>query len=109
LFFPELASNPRMLKMESEIKKQTNLLLDEVLSLSNHEDEINKIDNFLLTYIKSSNLVGTNSVEIRSAKGFEESCFALRKNNYINPESLSVFQFYQACTIIKETNKQTGK
>ena len=109
MFFPELASNPRMLKMESEIKRQTNLLLDEVLSLSDHQDEINKIDNFLLTYIKSSTLVGSHSVEIRSAKGFEESCFALRKNNYINPESLSVFQFYQACTIIKETNKQKGK
>lgn len=108
LFFPGQFDDAAVKEYFDKIKHRTLAQLDEIIRGSDNSAKIDEIDGFLLNLVKPKMFAGKESAEIKYEKQFEEMCLFLKKEISVDPNDMTVLQFYNAFEFIKKNKpKQT--
>ena len=81
-------------------------LLSEITKGENNQTEIESIDRYLLNLNKPIRFTGSNGFEVSYDKNFEEVNIILRHRLSIEPEKMTVMQYYTALDYLKQQNKK---
>jgi 5'-3' exonuclease len=78
-------------------------------SVRDHKQEIDQIDDFLLTLAKPKVFSGKESTEIKYDRQFEDMCLFLSHELSLDIDKLSVLQFYNSFEYIKKQRRKNGR
>ena len=102
MFFPSLSSTADTKELYTQLKKEAILILQGVQGKGNFNDEILKIQKYFAGKLKPKSYGGKNGLEIKTIKGFEETCILLSQNGVSDsPKRMTTLSFYQALETIK--------
>lgn len=73
------------------------------------QEELQKLQDAVLTYFNPQAYDGAEGVEVRHDKGFETLCIALAQNMNVNAKLYSVLEFYNALEYAKDEAKKQRK
>lgn len=103
VYFPADFTSPKVSLVLNKQKARLYLMLDEVVKGTDHNAEIDEIDNSIARTTAPKLFIGKQSVEITYDKQFEETCLMLSQEGHIaDPHALTVLQFYSAVESIKK-------
>lgn len=111
IFFHQLVDSPILKEVYQELKKRTVLVLRNIRRPSEQiQEQIRKIDDYLLTKIKPKKFTGKESYEVRMIKNFESTCTGLELNNLSSsPTELTTYTFFEKVEVLKDIIKQRQK
>lgn len=111
LYFPKLFDDATIKEYYDQLKQRTMLMLDAIIKgdESDKRAEIDHITTLLLTYTKPKSFTGSESVEIRHDRQFENMCLILSQNLHVDPKKFTVLEYYNAFEYIKEQAKKANK
>ena len=102
LYFPEDFNNAKQKEAYDKVKLRTVLVLDSIIYDSDNSSEIEQIDSLLINMHKPSSFVGSNSVEIKYDRQFENGCLLIAERTGLDAKSMTTLQFYNAMNVIKK-------
>ena len=106
VFFPTMSNNTSENEYKSKQKERTICILKEIQGFD-IKQQLQEIDNFFFTLMRPVGLFGQKGIIIQAIKSFENTCMILTQNGINNePKKMTVLQFHQALTLIKEQNKK---
>lgn len=108
LYFPGQFDETAVKEYYDRLRDRVLLLLDTIIRGNDNNEEIQKIDDYLLTMAKPQVFSGKESAEIKFDKQFEEMCTFLAHRLGAEPEKMTVLQFYNAFEYLKKTTKTNG-
>lgn len=103
LYFPNQFDDAGIKEYYDRLKRRTIMILDTILRGTDHTNQIEQIDNFLLTLSKPKCFWGKDNAEINYDKQFEDMCLLLSQKLMIHPREMSVLQFYNAFEYLKKS------
>lgn len=115
MYFPDLFDDVTAREYYDVMKRRTQAVLDNII---NGEDEqrsqdIEKMTETLVLYVKPKVFAGRQSVEIQHDKSFESMCLTISRETHADAKRMTVMEFYNAYEYIrrmqKERQKQTAK
>lgn len=110
LYFPGQFDDAASREYCDKLKARILLQLDSIIRKTNNLEEIDRIDDFLLTLAKPKIFSGRESAEIAYDKQFEDMCLFLSHELSLDIDKLSVLQFYNSFEYIKKLRKkQNGR
>jgi hypothetical protein len=110
LYFPGQFDDAASREYCDKLKARILLQLDSIIRKTNNTEEIDRIDDFLLTLAKPKIFSGRESAEIAYDKQFEDMCLFLAHELSLDIDKLSVLQFYNSFEYIKKIRKkQNGR
>lgn len=109
LYFPGHFDDASVKEYYDKIKQRVLLQLDTILRGNDNEDKIERIEDFLLSLAKPKVFSGKESAEIQYDKQFEEMCLFLKHELSIEPEEMTVLQFYNSFEYLKKLKKPNGR
>lgn len=101
-YFPSNFTDAREKEVYDKIKARTLLILDSIVTDSDNAEQIDTIDQYMLSIYKPKVYDGTESVEIRYDKQFESSCMLISQKTNMDARKMTVLQFYSALDNIKK-------
>lgn len=108
LYFPGHFDDASIKEYYDRVRQRTLFQLDSIIREKDNSNKINEIDDFLLLLAKPKIFSGKESVEIKYEKQFEEMCLFLKKELSVEPNDMTVLQFYGSFEYIKKNKpKQT--
>jgi hypothetical protein len=105
LYFPSSFEDVTIKEYFDQLKKRTILVLDSIITGESKEREIQKITELLITYTKPHSFNGSNSVEIKHDKEFEDMCLLLSEKLHIDLKKFTVLEYYNAFEYLKKKLK----
>lgn len=97
LYFPSIFESTKTKEYYDLIKRKTTLTLDDIANgTSENEEEIDRLTDKLLTFIKPQVYSGKNGAEVNYTKNFESICVILSSNYNIQPKTMTTLAFYNA-------------
>lgn len=111
VFFPEMSDTPTIKEFYSNLKKRTLLVLESIITKSvEAEEQIKKIDAFLMSRIKPKIFHGSNGLEVRLTKSFDDACSLLDQYKLTSDASeLMTFSFFQKSALLRQQLKKQQK
>lgn len=109
LYFPAEFSNAKEKEAYDRLRQRTLLVLDSIINGNNNAEDINNIDTYMLSLHKPKSFSGSNSVEIKYDKQFENACLLIAKKTGLDAKAMNVLQFYNAMENIKKQNEEEMK
>jgi hypothetical protein len=109
LYFPKLFEDTTLKEYYDRLKRRTVIILQTIINGEASEKEEKEIDDItasLITYFNPQNFMGSDSVEIKHDKQFENMCLLLSQNLHVNPKDFNVLEYYNAFEYIKETARK---
>lgn len=111
LYFPGMFDDARTKEFFDHLKQRTMIILNGLISGEDKTDEVEKIDDFLLSLAKPKTFYGKESVEIQYDKQFENMNILLTQQLAVNPVNMTVLQYYNAFEYLKKSlkSKKNGR
>lgn len=106
LYFPGQFDDAGIKEYFDRMRERILLQLDSIIRNNDNEMQINKIGDLLLTHARPQVFSGRESAEIKYDKQFDEMCTFLIHRINVNPDKMTVLQFYNSFEYIKKSNKQ---
>lgn len=111
MYFPRLFDDATVKEYFDELKRRAMLMLDSIIE-GDTEDKRIKIDEIttlLLTYNKPQSFNGSDNMEIKYDKQFENMCLVIAQNLHVDAKKYTVLEYYNAFEYIKESLKSANK
>lgn len=108
LYFPGQFDDVGIKEYYDRLRERVLLQLDSIIRDKDNEEQINKINDLLLTHAKPQVFSGRESLEIKYDKQFDEMLIFLKDKISADPDKMSVLQFYNSFEYIKKQNKPKG-
>lgn len=105
LYFPGQFDDIAIKEYYDRLREQILLKLDTVIRGRDNEEKISRINDQLLTHARPQVFSGRESIEIKYDKQFDEMCTFLMHRVGVDPDKMTVLQFYNAFDYIKKANK----
>lgn len=105
LYFPKLFDDAAVKEYYDQLRKRTLLVLHSVINgkaTEKETDEINKLTTLLITYFNPKIFQGSESVEIKHDKDFEDMCLVISQNLHVDPKKFTVLEYYNAFEYLKD-------
>ena len=106
LYFPANFDDATVKEFYDKVKARTQLVLTKIISGKNTDNQVEEIDNFLLTLAKPKTFSGRDNAEILFDKQFEEMSLLLSHQLSVDPPKMTVLQYYNAFEYLKKLSKQ---
>jgi hypothetical protein len=103
LYFPSKFEDANIKEYYDRLKSRMQLMLDKIIRGIDHKEQINEIDDFLLSLSKPRIFWGKDGAEIMFDKQYEDMCLLLAQKLTVDPKKMTVLQFYNAFEYIKKT------
>lgn len=103
LYFPSKFEDANIKEYYDRLKSRMQLMLDKIIRGTDHKEQINEIDDFLLSLSKPRIFWGKEGAEIQFDKQYEDMCLLLSQKLTVDPKKMTVLQFYNAFEYIKKT------
>lgn len=101
-YFPGDFTSPKEKEIYDKFKARVLLVLDSIITDSDHKAEIESIEDSIMDTYKPRSFIGSSSVEITYDKQFENACLVISQKTNLSPKSMTVLQFYNAMDNIKQ-------
>jgi hypothetical protein len=108
LYFPEEKQDSRQREFLAGLKNRTLLALRKIQG-EDVQQQIDRIDGYLLTVYPPKDWTGKDGYEVQYIKSFEEVCILLSSQLNRNPKELTAFEFLQALSTIRKQAKEAKK
>ena len=106
VYFPEdFLANAKEKGRFDKIIRRTNLMLDEVINDTDHQAEIDEIDNYLFSLYNPQVFLGKESAEVKSDKQFETACMLISQETGMNAKKMKVLEFYNTLSNIQKQSE----
>ena len=112
LYFPRLFDDATLKEYYDKLKQRTIVVLRTIIDGRATEADAKEIDDItaeLITYFNPQMFTGSESVEIRHDRQFENMCLILSQNLHVGPKKFTVLEYYNAFEYIKEQAKKANK
>lgn len=112
LYFPRLFDDATLKEYYDKLKQRTIVVLRTIIDGRATEADAKEIDDItaeLITYFNPQMFTGSESVEIRHDRQFENMCLILSQNLHVDPKKFTVLEYYNAFEYIKEQAKKANK
>lgn len=109
IYFPGQFDDAAVKEYHDKLRSRTLFQLDTIIRNADHKQEIDQIDDFLLTLAKPKVFSGKESTEIKYDRQFEDMCLFLSHELSLDIDKLSVLQFYNSFEYIKKHRKNHGR
>lgn len=109
LYFPGQFDDAAIKEYHDKLRSRILFQLDTIIRNADHKQEIDQIDDFLLTLAKPKVFSGKESTEIKYDKQFEDMCLFLSHELSLDIDKLSVLQFYNSFEYIKKQRRKNGR
>lgn len=112
LYFPRLFDDATLKEYYDKLKQRTIVVLRTIIDGRATEADAKEIDDItteLITYFNPQAFTGSESVEIRHDRQFENMCLILSQNLHVDPKKFTVLEYYNAFEYIKEQAKKANK
>lgn len=112
LYFPRLFDDATLKEYHDKLKQRTIVVLRTIIDGRTTEADAKEIDDItaeLITYFNPQTFTGSESVEIRHDRQFENMCLILSQNLHVDPKKFTVLEYYNAFEYIKEQAKKANK
>lgn len=112
LYFPRLFDDATLKEYYDKLKQRTIVVLRTIIDGRATEADAKEIDDItaeLITYFNPQTFTGSESVEIRHDRQFENMCLILSQNLHVDPKKFTVLEYYNAFEYIKEQAKKENK
>lgn len=103
LYFPSKFEDANVKEYYDRLKNKIQLMLDKIIRGKDNKEQINEIDDFLLSLSKPRIFWGKEGAEIQFDKQYEDMCLLLAQKLTVDPKQMTVLQFYNAFEYIKKT------
>lgn len=102
LYFPDSFNSAKQKNSYDRIRQRTLLVLDSIITGSDNSEEIEAIDALFLGLYKPSSFIGSDSVEIKYDKQFENGCLLIADRIGLDAKKMTTLQFYNAIDMVKK-------
>lgn len=113
LYFPRLFDDATLKEYYDKLKQRTIVVLRTIIDGRATEADAKEIDDIteeLITYFNPQEFTGSDGVEIKHDRQFENMCLILSQNFHVDPKIFTVLEYYNAFEYIKEqVKKQAGR
>lgn len=111
LYFPGLFADSEIKEYFDLLKRRTLALLENIISGKPNPitPEIEKLTTALITYSNPKTFAGSDGVEIKFDREFENLCLVLSEQLHVKPKEYTVLEFYNAFDFVKERTKQAER
>lgn len=110
IYFPGDFINPKEKDIYDKLKLRTLLVLESMLDDSkNNSQQIESIDILMLNMYSPKVYMGSESVEIKYDKQFENACLLIAQKTSLDAKKMTVLQFYNALDNIKQQLEAESK
>lgn len=112
LYFTRLFDDATLKEYYDKLKQRTIIVLRTIIDGRATEADAKEIDDItaeLITYFNPQTFTGSESVEIRHDRQFENMCLILSQNLHVDPKKFTVLEYYNAFEYIKEQAKKANK
>lgn len=109
LYFPGKLEDATTKQYFDELRSHTLLRLKHIITGEDVEQACKEIEIRLAMLIKPRIFSGKRSAEIAYDKQFEEMCLVLSQNLQVQPQRMTVLQFYNAFEYLKKQAKKNKR
>lgn len=112
LYFPRLFDDAQVKEYYDKLKQRTIAVLRTIIDGQAKEKDAKEIDNItgeLITYFNPQEYSGSDGVEIKQDRQFENMCLLLSQNLHVDSKKFTVLEYYNAFEYIKEQTKKANK
>lgn len=112
LYFPRLFDDATLKEYYDKLKQRTIVLLRTIIDGRATEADAKEIDDItaeLITYFNPHEFTGSDGVEIKHDRQFENMCLILSQNLHVDPKRFTVLEYYNAFEYIKEQAKKASR
>lgn len=112
LYFPRLFDDATLKEYYDKLKQRTIVVLRTIIDGRATEADAKEIDDItaeLITYFNPQEFTGSDGVEIKHDRQFENMCLILSQNLHVDPKKFTVLEYYNAFEYIKEQAKKASR
>lgn len=112
LYFPRLYEDADIKEYYEKVRRRTLMVLKNIMAGVTVPDGTKDVDDItteLITYTRPQIFSGTESIEIKFDRQFENLCLMLSGQLNVKPKEYSVMEFYNAFEFLKEKAKNGEK
>lgn len=112
LYFPNLFNDSEVKEYFDILKRRTVEILKGIIGGKRnpaHNASVEKLNTKLITYTNPKIFAGSDGVEVKFDREFENLCLVLSEQLHVKPKEYSVMEFYNAFDFIQGRAKQTQK
>lgn len=110
IYFPGDFINPKEKDTYDKLKLRTLLVLESILDDNkDNSQQIESIDILMLNMYSPKVYMGSESVEIKYDKQFENACLLIAQKTSLDAKKMTVLQFYNALDNIKQQLEAESK
>lgn len=112
LYFPRLFDDATLKEYYDKLKQRTIVVLRTIIDGRATEADAKEIDDItaeLITYFNPQEFTGSDGVEIKQDRQFENMCLMLSQNLHVDPKRFTVLEYYNAFEYIKEQARKANK
>jgi hypothetical protein len=109
LYFPSLFEDATLKEYYDRLKDRTVKVLKTVIAgkaTDEESKEISDITSELITYFRPQEYDGSEGVEVKQDRQFENMCLVLSQNLHVDAKKFTVLEYYNAFEYVKEQNKK---
>lgn len=108
-YFPGDFVNPKEKEAYDKLKNRTLLVLDTIINDNDNAEQIELIDTMMLNMHTPKAFIGSDSVEVKYDKQFENTCLLIAQKTSMDAKKMTVLQFYNAIDNIKAQAEAEAK
>lgn len=112
LYFPKLFEDATLKEYYDQLKARTMLILKTIIAEKPTEEEAQKIDSItekLITYFNPDTFSGSDGLEVRHDRNFENMCLIISKSLHADPKKFTVLEFYNAFEYIRDEARENKR
>ena len=112
LYFPRLFDDATLKEYYDKLKQRTIVVLRTIIDGRATEADAKEIDDItaeLITYFNPQIFSGSDSVEVRQDRQFENMCLILSQNLHVEPKKFTTLEYYNAFEYMKEQARKANK
>jgi hypothetical protein len=109
LYFPNMFEDATLKEYYDRLKDRTVKVLKTVIAgkaTDEESKEISDITSELITYFRPQEYDGSEGVEVKQDRQFENMCLVLSQNLHVDAKKFTVLEYYNAFEYVKEQNKK---
>lgn len=105
LYYPSMFDDATVKEYYDYLRQRAIVMLDEIITGQDKQDELEKITHLLLTYARPVSFSGPDSAEIQYDKQFESMCLMLSQELHVDPKRFTVLEYYNAFEYMQKQAK----
>lgn len=112
LYFPKLYEDSDAKEFYEKVRRRTLLVLQNIVAgvpVPDGTKDVDEITSELITYTRPQIFSGSDSIEIKFDRQFENLCLMLSGQLHVQPKQYTVMEFYNAFEFLKEKAKNEEK